>query len=124
MRAVVRTILSNDFDERMWKPEVADSFSFWITVLVGPAESEGEESIQVQVCTPRWLLENHKAEDVLIGWRRIVVFEYDWQRLSETVREWVASWHAEDWHTLVLHLARLGAWEFDDYGEGHVSRPG
>ena len=45
MRAVVRAILSNDFDERVWRPEVADSFSFWITVLVGPAESEGEESI-------------------------------------------------------------------------------
>lgn len=116
MRAEVRHIISNDFfDEATWRPEVEDTFSFWISISVGPQGDIGEEQFQAQVCTPKWLMANHAKEEVVIGWQRILVMEYDWSRIEQAVQQWVASWSADDWHTLALHIARLGPWEFDNY---------
>lgn len=114
MRAELKAIISSDFDERSYR-ETSLSFSFWTQVFAGPDGEQGREQFQVEVCSPQWLLEHHNEEDVIFGTGRIIAFEYDWPRIERAVRRWVGGWSADTWHELALKLARLGAWEFDNY---------
>lgn len=113
MRAEVKSIFSSDFDERAWWPENEDNFSFWVQILAGPEDGEGGDLFEIQVCTPKWIIENIEESSVIIGSGRIIMIKYDWQRLEAIVREWVRSWEAESWHELALRIARIGRWEFD-----------
>jgi hypothetical protein len=55
MKAVVRHFISPDIDLDDFQPEDPADFSFLLQALVGPSDSEGEESLQLIVCTPvRW----------------------------------------------------------------------
>jgi len=46
--------------------------------LVGPKDQPGEESFDVEVCTPKFLLNRYGREEVIIGRHFLIVFEYDW----------------------------------------------
>jgi immunity protein 8 of polymorphic toxin system len=67
MRAVVRHFISPDIDLDDFHPEDPVDFSFLLQVLVGPHDSEGEESLQLIVCTPRALERRVEAEGVVFG---------------------------------------------------------
>lgn len=110
MRAEVRAVISSDFDETTWKPAEPDNFRFWIQIFVGP---EGHDRFEAEVCTPKWLLSNHDTDDVIIGWAKIIVFEYDWDRIERRIGEFVRAQTGDDWNAIALRVDRIGLWEFD-----------
>jgi hypothetical protein len=86
-------------------------------MLIGPEGEPGQESFDVMVCTPRWILETYAGDEILIGRHMIIVFEYDFGRLKAFLEKRVGEIAGDRWKDLAHYLGRLGRWEFEDYHE-------
>ena len=116
MRAVLRRLHSPDaHDLAAFRPSDADNFAFLLQILVGPDTGPGEESFDVHVCTPRWLLENHSNEEIITGRHKLIMFRYDYERLYRFIENAVNEATGSNWQEVASRLARLGHWEFEDY---------
>jgi hypothetical protein len=116
MHAVIKYIHSPDIkDLPTYKPEDSESFSFLLQVMVGPNNQEGEESFDIEVVTPKYLLEKYDDNEILIGRHRLIVFRYDWNRIMHTVNRYCESCTGETWDEIAEKVGRLGRWEFEDY---------
>ena len=115
MRAELKSMHSPDIDLPTFWPEKPDSFGFLMQVMIGPEGQEGTESFDIQVCTPKWLIEKHKPDDVLFGTHMLIVFEYDVQRIQGFIQRYCQRCIGNSWQDIVPKLARIGGWEFEDY---------
>ena len=117
MRADIRRFHSPDIDNLPgYEPDDPELIGFLLQVLVGPAGLRGEESFDVEVCTPAWFLKTQEAEVAAPGRHTILITRYDWPALEQYVRRVVESVAGADWHDLAKQLNhRLGHWEFEDY---------
>jgi len=116
MHAVLRRLHSPDVhDLERHIPDEPDSFSFLLQILVGPSDGPGEESFDVIVCTPRWLLENHSVDEIVMGKDRLIVFKYDYLHMKEFLTKVVNRIEGATWEDVVNRIGRLGRWEFEDY---------
>jgi len=116
MRAALRYLHSPDIpDLASFQPTEVDNFGFLLQILVGPQEGVGEESFDVMVCTPRWLIENHSPEDILACRHMLIMFQYDYRRLERFIQARIATVSGESWHDIANQLAKLAHWEFEDY---------
>ena len=119
MRAVLRRLHSPDvYDLAAFRSSEKDNFAFLLQILVGPDTGPGEESFDVFVCTPRWLLDNHSDEEIVIGTHKLIMFSYDYERLYRFIQEKLSEARGSNWQELASRLARLGRWEFEDYVPG------
>src|SRR5262245_20876273 len=101
-------------------PEEVDCFFLQVRVIVGPQSQPGEESFDVRVCTPKWLLKQHGKEDVIVGRHLLIVFQYDFDRIRAAIVNFCESCTGESWREVAEKVGRLGYWEFEDYHEpGH-----
>src|SRR3954466_4737803 len=57
MRAELRSYFSPDVDLEVYSGGLLNADSLLLTLLVGPLDGPGEESFDVQVCTPQWIKE-------------------------------------------------------------------
>ncbi len=90
--------------------------------MIGPGGHRGEESFDVVVCSPKWLLDRYGKEDVILGRHHVFMLEYDYERLKRTIEDFCRDCEAPTWKELALELGRLGKWEFEDYSEEESSR--
>jgi hypothetical protein len=98
-------------------------FGFLLQVMIGPEGAEGEESFDIKVCSPLWLIERHNRDDVIVGRHHLILFEYDYERLKRTIQTYCGQWEAPTWSDLAVKLSRVGRWEFEDYAQNDPSRP-
>lgn len=118
MRAEVKQLYSLDVDDlTAYSPEENDLFSFNLRIIVGPQGQPGEESFDVQVCTPKWFLRQFAREEVIIGRHFLIVFEYDFNRIRKTIETFCEKCTGETWTEVAEKVGRLGHWEFEDYRE-------
>ena len=116
MRAVIRRLHSPDIDDlEGYQPSEPDRFSFLLQILAGPENGHGEESFDLLVCTPRWILEKHSPDDIVLGRHMMIVFKYDYQNLRDFLCRKVEEVSGETWNDVAQGLSRLGRWEFEDY---------
>lgn len=116
VRAVIRRLHSPDIhDLRAYEPVQADTFGFLLQVLVGPDNGPGEESFDVYVCTPKWLITRYNEGDIIVGTHMLIVFRYDYQQLHEFVEQRVRNAVGATWLDVARQLALFGKWEFQDY---------
>ncbi len=116
MTAELKRLHSPDvYDLKGFVPEIGDNFGFLLQAMIGPRGMEGEESFDMQVCTPRWLSEHHDRSDILIGRHHLIVFEYDYDRLVDLIAKLCGECSGETWQEIALRLGRIGKWEFEDY---------
>lgn len=119
MRASLKGVLSPDVENlENYIPENPKVFAVLLQLLVGPSGEEGEESFEVVVCTPQWFLKNYHTSEVLIVRHKIIVFEYNYQRIIEAITKYISSCEGKDWPELGGKIGRLGYWEFEDYDPG------
>jgi hypothetical protein len=45
----------------------------------------------------------------------LIVKDYDPSLIKKLVRKFVERWSGESWHEVAQKVARIGAWEFEDY---------
>ena len=118
MKAEIKYLHSPDVEDlsAFWPKDPA-CFAFLLQVMVGPKGAEGEESFDIHVCTPKWLVQNHKPHDIIVGRHYLILFEYDYARLKKFLEKLVSACVGENWQEIAEQVGRIGAWEFEDYVE-------
>ncbi len=99
-----------------FQPECLDNFGFLLQIIVGRKNDINDgESFDAFVCTPKWLLDNHKQYDIIIGLHYIIIFEYSYERLYNRLYHFIEEIKVESWQELGAELGKIGKWEFDNY---------
>jgi hypothetical protein len=98
-----------------WVPSEPSCFGFLLQLLVGPDESDGEESFDFVVCTPEWLRQKYGESAAIMARHHLLVFKYDFDAIETALRSLVASLEGGSWPELARQLSRYGKWEFEDY---------
>lgn len=119
MRAILKEFYCLDINVPLteYSPDSSDNFGFWGRLIVGEEKMGGEESFDIMVCTPQWLISNHKVSDIIIGRHYLIVFEYNYERIYSKLKSIVEGIEANSWEEIGLIIGRLGKWEFEDYQE-------
>jgi len=118
VRAEVRRLHSPDVpDLRVYDPPVGDDFSVLIQILAGPVGSDGEESFDIEVVTPKRLASRVAQKGPLNGRHLLIVESFDYATVERWIQRAVAACEGSDWRQVAECLARVGRWEFEDYRE-------
>lgn len=115
MKARVRRFHSPDADLNRYVPDDPEDVGLLVQIMAGPEDSQGEESFDVVVCTPRWLDRWVRADGPLIGRHHLIVERWDPPRVRLHLIEAVESLEAPTWPELAAKIGRVGKWEFEDY---------
>lgn len=116
MKPIIKAIISPDIsDFPTFSPMELDNFGFLLQLLIGPAGEESMESFAVMVCSPKWLYEKYGNMKVIAGRHHLIMFEYNYDSLIDTINAYVEECSGRDWKEVALKLARFGKWEFEDY---------
>lgn len=118
MRAELKRIHSPDIEDLLqFSPDDPERFSFLLQAIVGPLHKEGEESFDIEVCTPEWLSENHEKNDIVFGRHLLIVFDYNYERIVNKIKSYVEKCEGDTWDKIAEQIGRIGKWEFEDYSE-------
>ena len=116
MQAVLKRLHSTDIaDVETYLPDEEDNFGFVLRAMVGPMDGEGEESFDIIVCTPRWLLEKYGTSGILLGLHKLIVFKYDYLRLRQFIEKYLMRCSGDTWQEIAEKVSLLGQWEFEGY---------
>ena len=116
MKAEIKYLHSPDvLNLETFTPIIPDSFGFLLQMMVGEKNKEGEESFDIMVCTPKWLIENQKKSDIILGLHYLIIFEYNYSRLYNKLKSIVDNVNGETWADIGSKLGVIGKWEFQDY---------
>lgn len=118
MRAELKRLHSPDVDDlSTYRPKASDEFCFLLQVIAGPEDLDGEEAFDVVVCTPKWIANNQKRSDLVVGRHYLIVLEYNYERILRFIEDYCSSCEGNSWPEVAERLGRLGKWEFEDYHE-------
>lgn len=118
MKAEIKSLYSLDIDDLPnYSPSDPECFNFLLRLIAGPESEPGEESFDIQVCTPKWLFEHHRREDIIMGRHYLIVMEYNYEKLVQFISEYCSRCEGSTWAEVAETLGRLGHWEFEDYRE-------
>ena len=118
MKAKLKDIHSPDIsDLKTYKPPQEDNFCFLLQALTGPDDELGDETFDIIVCTPKWLIENHKHDRVVFLRHYMLVFKYNYTNIINALKEKIETLNENSWNDLALKISRIGYWEFEDYYE-------
>jgi hypothetical protein len=116
MRAEIKRIHSPDVvNLKSFNPEHPDCFALLLQVMAGPEGEEGEESFDIVVCTLGWIQNILRKEGPLFPLYYLIVEEYDYGQIVQTVRGYIERCEGKDWREVAGKIARIGRWEFEDY---------
>lgn len=116
MKPVLRAAFSPDTsDLESFDPPVDGPWSVFVQLLVGPSDSEGEESFGVTICNGAWLDEKARERPAVVGRHHIIMSEFDWGAARDFVVSYLDRCVGETWQAVAEQVARLGHWEFEDY---------
>jgi hypothetical protein len=116
MQAVLKGLYSSDIaDIEKYQPEEEDNFGFVLRALVGPIGQPGEESFDITVCTPKWLVKRYGTSDTILGLHKLIVFRYDYSKLRRFIERYLTGCSGDTWIEIAQRVALLGQWEFENY---------
>jgi len=90
-------------------------FSFLITALVGPRGESTQESFDIVVCTPKWLLSKYDETEIILGKNKLIVLKFDMERILARIKKLFENCEGKDWNEIAVRLSRIGHWEFENY---------
>jgi hypothetical protein len=116
VRPVLKRLHSPDVPElESYSPADPGCFSFLLQAMYGPDGSEGEESFDILVCTPRWLSAEIARRGIIDGRHHLIVNSFDLRQIRSLLEKRARACTSGTWHEAALKLSRLGHWEFEDY---------
>ena len=116
MRAKLKCLHCPDIDDlENWFPGDRP-FGIFVQALVGAADSKGEESFGMRICTPDWFAtEGMEGATVRSGVHTLFVTRYDYPAIRGFIERAVHRAEAKTWREVAERLSWLGHWEFADY---------
>ena len=113
MHAVVRNISSDEFEIKSYVPENSGCFLLNLRIRIGSDETSSADDFELSVCTPEWL--NQAVWEPRWGRHLLIVREYDLSAIEKCIRDYVDRCNGSNWNSIAGKLARVLAWEFEDY---------
>ena len=104
-----------DLDPAKFKPDDPENFSCTFGLTIGPTDGEGGEQFYITVCTPERLADECRENGFVWGRHRLIVPYFDLEKIYAIITKFVNNCSGTSWHEIATKLARLGAWEFEDY---------
>ena len=95
-------------------PEDPEVFSLGLEFNAGVEGEKGSDLFNLVVVTPKWLLYNSE-EKIIIGRHKLIVFNYNAERLKNFIISYVESCTGDTWQEVAEKIGRLGKWEYEDY---------
>lgn len=89
--------------------------ALFVQLMIGPADSPGEESFDVMVCTPQSRQSVVDPGDPESESYLVVVDRIDAGLIQEYVQDYLQDLEAPTWQELAQEIGKLGKWEFQDY---------
>lgn len=121
MNAKLKRLHSPDIHNlENYQPECAGSFCFLLQAMIGPEDEEGEESFDIEVCTPAWIEKNLGLDEVLVGQHYLIVRDYNYQKIVLSIEKFLQDCSGKNWNEVSRKVSRLGFWEFEGYEDGSV----
>lgn len=118
MKAKLIDLHSPDIDDLFnYVPEDPENFSFLLQAFVGIEGQEGEESFDIEVYTPKWLLSNHKKQDIIFAHYSIIVFAYEFSSIHGKIKSTIEGCTGSSWEEIAKKVGQIGRWEFENYTE-------
>lgn len=115
MRARLKGLRSDDVtDLAAFRPDPPDEFAVALVLEVGPLGLRGRERFDLLVVTPRWLERRHGRRGAVAGRGKLLVFEWDYERLRAWLGKEVERCTGRTWPDVARKVSRLAEWE----GEG------
>ena len=115
MRARLKALHSEEIpDLARWSPADPGDFAVPLVLEVGPLGLRGRERFELLVVTPRWLEARHGRRGAVAGRGKLIVFEWDLERLKAWLAREVERCSGRTWPEVARKVGRLAEWE----GEG------
>jgi hypothetical protein len=119
MRARLKALRSDEIpDLARWSPPVPDAFAVPLVLEVGPLGLRGKERFEVLVVTPAWLEARHGRRGAALGRGKLLVFEWNYERLKTFLAREVERCTGRTWPEVARKVGRIAEWEGE--GEGDV----
>jgi Immunity protein 8 len=116
MEIEIKNFSSPDIlDFKHFVPTDKESFSFLLELEIGIKGKSGADLFSVEVCTPKWLVENYQSIDIVFGRHKIIVFKYDIDNVINTFSQYLNSLDDDSWESIVNQISKMAHWEFEDY---------
>ncbi len=118
MKATIKSIEVTevpDLNPTQFQPDDAEDFICTFGLTIGPTDAEGGELFYVTVCTPKRLEQLCKRDGFVWGRHHLIVPYFDLEKIRGIFVKFVHNCDGAKWDEIGPKLARLGAWEFEDY---------
>ncbi|MFM0723153.1 immunity 8 family protein [Paraburkholderia strydomiana] len=115
MHAAIKSISNDEIDVAKFSPENPTCFSLNLRIRIGANETAGSDDFELCVCTPEWL--HQTTWEPRWGRHLLIVREYDFSAIEQCIQSYVADCKGDSWNIVAGKLARVFAWEFEDYQE-------
>lgn len=116
MRAALKRLHSPDiYDLESYIPLEKENFGFLLQAFIGPKDIEGEESFDIELCTPQWINEKLDKLNIMKGCHLLIVKEYNFTNIRNYINGYVEKCYGENWIDIANQLSAIGRWEFDNY---------
>jgi hypothetical protein len=117
MKARIKRYHSPDaLDLQTYRPTESNCFALLLQVMIAPEGSEGEESFDLVVCTPKYLESKLDRQGVpMFGKQLLIVKSYDFAAIQRLLEDYCGALEGSDWPELANKLSRIARWEFEDY---------
>ena len=115
MRARLKSLYSDAVpDLARWAPPEPDDFAVPLVLEVGPLGLRGRERFDLLAVTPRWLASRHARRGAVLGHGKLVVFEWNYERLRAFLARQVEACSGPTWPDVVRKVSRIAEWEGDE----------
>jgi hypothetical protein len=116
MKAFVKDFDCADIDDLFsYVPTDPNNFGFWMNFSIGLQGEEGADNFQMLIATPNYIQQQHPFQNAVLPHNTLLVFEYDFNQILNTVDKYVKSLNEDSWEKLAEKLCRIAHWEFEDY---------
>lgn len=115
MRARLKSLRSDDIpDLQGFAPDPPDEFAVALVLEIGALGLRGRERFDLLVVTPRWLLARHGKQGAVLGGGKLIVFEWNHDRIRRFLAKKVEACSGATWPEVARKVARIAEWEGDE----------
>jgi hypothetical protein len=112
MRARLKSLRSDEIhDLAHFVPAHPDEFAVPLVLEVGPLGLKGRERFDLLVTTPQWLRTRHGARGAVPGRGKLLVFEWDFERIKGWLTRQIEGCTGKSWPEVVRKVERIADWE-------------